>query len=220
MNSGAQSELYLGFDPGGDRGFGAAVLCGIEVKVTTVSTVSEAIRWACASCGPICPKAAGIDTLLHWCDGPGGWRPADRELRAAYPEARSSVLSPNGLYGSMVVGGMALALRLRQRWPEIGLNETHPKLLGYALRRVRHTDGDPRAAISWLAQYAGLDLDGIVTGHELDAILSAWATRAGLAGGWRDLVRDDPNAIFPIENVSYLWPEPTSRGPALGGTVV
>jgi hypothetical protein len=183
MSTGEESDIYLGFDPGGDRGFGAAVLRGVEVKVTTVSTVGEAIRWACANCGRNCPKAAGIDTLLHWCGGPGGWRAADKELRAAYSEARSSVLSPNGLYGSMVVGGMALALRLRQRWPEIALNETHPKLLGYALRRVRRTDGDPKAAICWLAQHACLDLAAIVMGHELPSSRRGQPVRVCRRGG-------------------------------------
>jgi len=86
--------------------------------------------------------------MLHWCDAPGGWRPSDKRLRDAYPAARSSVLSPNGLYGSMGIGGMALALRLREQWPKILLNETHPKVLAFALRHERHTDIDPTAAIN------------------------------------------------------------------------
>jgi hypothetical protein len=36
------------------------------------------------------------------------------------------------------------------------------------------------AAIAWLGQQAGLDLLRVKTGHELDAVLSAWATRQGL----------------------------------------
>jgi predicted nuclease with RNAse H fold len=205
----ALDDVYLGFDPGGGRGFGVAILRGSDARAATVSAVSEAIDWALKKCGTNEPMAAGIDTMLHWSDGPGGWRPADRELRFAYPEVRASILSPNGLYGSMGTGGMALALRLRERWPKILLNETHPKVLAFALRRKRHTDVDPRAAIAWLTQYARLDLTCVGNGHELDAILSAWATREGLSQGWCDLVpgTDDRMVLFPAGTVTYLWPE-------------
>jgi hypothetical protein len=202
-------NVYLGFDPGGDRGFGVALLRGTYARAATVSAVSEAIDWALKQCGTDQPIAAGIDTLLHWSDGPGGWRPADQKLRVAYPGVRSSILSSNGLYGSMGIGGMALALRLREQWPMIRLNETHPKVLGFALRHSRHTDLDPRAAIAWLSQYAVLDLTSIVTGHELDAILSAWATREGLSHGWCDLVPESnyQRLLFPAGKVTYFWPE-------------
>jgi hypothetical protein len=42
---------------------------------------------------------------------------------------KDSIMSPNSLYGAMAIGGMALAFRLRQKWPELELNETHPKVL-------------------------------------------------------------------------------------------
>jgi hypothetical protein len=211
----AESNVFLGFDPGGDRGFGVALICGTEVKATTVSSVAGAIGWAAEQCGRRKPIAAGIDTLLHWCDGPGGWRPADRALRSAYPAARSSILSSNGLYGSMGIGGMALALRLRHRWPSIRLNETHPKVLAFSLRGERHRDDDPLAGIAWFAEHSGLDLMHTSTGHEFDAALSAWATREGLSGGWADLVTDDPALLFPAGPVSYLWPEPVLSGAAI-----
>jgi Protein of unknown function (DUF429) len=200
-------NLSLGFDPGGEHGFGVSVLDGTEVSATTVSSVAEAFAWTIQRCGQRQPVAAGIDTMLHWSDAAGGWRPADKRLRAAYPAARSSVLSPNGLYGSMGIGGVALALRLRHQWPDIRLNETHPKVLAFAFRQERHTDADPAAAINWLAQHAGLDLTRVKTGHELDAVLSAWATREGLSKGWTELVTDDPALIFPAGPVTYLWPE-------------
>jgi hypothetical protein len=28
------SDVYLGFDPGGDRNFGVALLCGAELKIS------------------------------------------------------------------------------------------------------------------------------------------------------------------------------------------
>ena len=30
------------------------------------------MRWAIAECGDDIPTSAGIDTLLHWSDGPAG----------------------------------------------------------------------------------------------------------------------------------------------------
>jgi hypothetical protein len=153
--------------------------------------------------------------MLFWCDGPGGWRPADRSLRDAYPAARSGVISPNGLYGSMGIGGMALAMRLRQRWPSVILNETHPKVLAYSLRRELHGDADPAAGIAWFAQHSGLDMTLIDGGHEFDAAISAWATREGLSRGWVDLVTEDPALLFPVGIVRYLCPERLVRGTAI-----
>lgn len=81
------NEIFLGFDPGGKKGFGAAMLVGQEVATTTVSTVADAVDWAVRQCGTNVPVAAGVDTLLHWCDGPSGWRPAERWLRTTYSNA-------------------------------------------------------------------------------------------------------------------------------------
>jgi hypothetical protein len=106
----------------------------------------------------------------------------------------------------MAVGGMALALRLRERWPSILLNETHPKVLVSALGGERYADASPEAAMAWFANHAGLDVSRVRGGHQLDALLSAWATREGLAAGWADLVGDDPALLFPAGRVGYLWP--------------
>jgi hypothetical protein len=201
------SEIFLGFDPGGVRGFGVALLRGTDVKADKVSSVAAAMNWASTECRRCQPCAAGIDSMLFWCDQVGGWRPADRLLRAAYPAARSSVISPNGLYGSMGIGGVALAMRLRQRWPELSLNETHPKVLAYALRRELHRDDDPAAGIAWFAGHSGIDLTHIQGGHELDAVISAWATREGLSRGWTNLATADASLLFPVGAATYLWPD-------------
>ena len=114
-----QNNLFLGLDPGGERGFGVATLLGRTVKAITVSCVAEAVDWLVKECGSAMPAAAGIDTMLHWGDGPGGWRPADRKLRAAYPTVRSSISSPNGLYGSMgLVGHGIVRLGNPRRTPD------------------------------------------------------------------------------------------------------
>ncbi len=213
--------VFLGFDPGGEHNFGVAVIVGADVRTITVSTVAEAMAWAVARCGDRIPAAAGIDTLLHWSDGAAGWRPADKLLRAAYPTMANSVMSPNGLFGSMGIGGMALALRLRERWPGILLNETHPKVLVGARGGPRYQDAAADAAIEWFAAHSGLDMRGARGGHELDGVLSAWTTREGLSKGWGDLVGVDRSLIFPAGAVSYLWPEvlvakfPTSTLPVV-----
>jgi hypothetical protein len=204
--------IFLGFDPGGKNGFGAAILAGQEVATTIVSTVAGAMAWAVERCWSSVPVAAGVDTLLHWSDGASGWRPADRWLRTTYPKTALSVASANSLYGAMAVGGMALALRLRARWPSILLNETHPKVLIPALGGERYADSSPEAAMAWFAKLAGLDVSGVRSGHELDALLSAWATRQGLIDGWADLVGDDPALLFPAGKVTYTWP-PHSPSP-------
>jgi hypothetical protein len=179
------NQVFLGFDPGGKSSFGAAVLSGRNVAATTVSTVAEAVAWSVERCGCIAPVAAGVDTLLHWSDGPSGWRPADRWLRKNHPKSAPSVASANSLYGAMAVGGMALALRLRERWPPILLNETHPKVLITALGGERYADAAPDAVLGWFSHHAGVDVSGVTGGHQLDALLSAWATREG----WRQAGR-------------------------------
>jgi hypothetical protein len=205
-------QIYLGFDPGGERGFGVALIVGAEVRAATVRTVAEAVVWAVRECSSQIPVAAGVDTLLCWSDGPAGWRPADKVLRAAYRAAQASIISPNYLSGSMSIGGMALALRLRERWRNIVLNETHPKLLVAALGGSRYKDDAAGAAIEWFAKHSGLDMTRARGGHQLDAVSSAWATREGMAKGWDDLVPDDSSLLFPAGRASYLWPElPAAR---------
>jgi len=68
---------------------------------------------------------------------------------------------------------------------------------------------DWRAAADWFVQYSKLDLvDAIDDDHQLDALLSAWATREGYARGWQDLAGPEADHIYPAGAVSYLWPSP------------
>lgn len=199
-------SVILGFDPGGDSTFGVAMLSGPHVISNTVSSVREAIDWTIAQCGNREVTAAGIDTLLHWSTVRGGWRPADKYLRATYPNAKGSVLSPNGLYGSMAIGGMALAMELRHRWPGIVLNETHPKVLFSALSGDRYRRAALALAIEWFLDHTKLHSTHALNEHEFDAMISAWATQFGLSDGWPDLVGSDSHLLFPVGSVKYLWP--------------
>jgi hypothetical protein len=209
----AASDIFLGFDPSGQRDFRVAVLDGAEVQTATVISVSAAIGWFVERCGSKEPVGAGIDTLLYWCDGTAGRRDFDQVLHQAYPAAPLDVLGPYGLTGRMIMGGMAMALRLRQRWPGIRLNEAHPNVLAFTFRQERHRDGDLKGAVEWMAGHSGLNLTRVQNGGELNAVLAAWATREGLSQGWFDCVVDDPAMLFPAGKVSYLWPSGKATNP-------
>lgn len=202
--------IYLGFDPGGDRKFGVALLDGECVRTSTVSNVDEAMKWADNVCRSRLPIAAGIDTLFHWATSKSGMRPCDLRLRAKYRGIKNSILSPNSLRGAMAIGRMALAFRLRQKWPALVLNETHPKVLLHALCGQRSDPKDEKTvqgAIQWFVNQAHCTEPKIEGEHELDAALSAWATRKGLAEGWDDIIGKGGDLIFPAGEVRYLWPE-------------
>jgi hypothetical protein len=59
--------------------------------------------------------ALGVDTMTCWSTGRGGWRPADRWLRERYTDVRNSVMTPNGLAGSMGLNGKCALIESLQR---------------------------------------------------------------------------------------------------------
>src|SRR6266852_5186042 len=144
-------------------------------------------------------------------------RPCDLRLRAMYPTMANSVMAPNSLFGAMAIGGMALALRLRQVWPELAMNETHPKVLMHALGAERYHPETVDAAIRWFVGRAGCTEWGIHGEHELDAALSASATREVLADGWIDIIGADADLLFPAGPVRYLWPKASVAVAGIGG---
>src|SRR4051812_36274450 len=110
MNTGP----IVGYDPGGKDAHGVSLLTLESGRTTSVSartfeSAEEVIRYV-ESLPPVI--AVGVDTLTCWCTGPGGWRPADRWLRQRYGAVRNSVMTPNGLAGSMGLNGMAFLLAL------------------------------------------------------------------------------------------------------------
>lgn len=204
----------FGFDPGGIDAFGLAVICDGELRTATCSSVGEALAWVDKV--PLTRQdslSAGIDSLLHWSLAKGGWRAADKHLRSAYPESRPSIMSPNRLSGSMAIGGMALAYRLRQVWPDMLINETHPKVLYFWLTERRY-DRVLDEAKSALGAKLGLDLAQVANEHELDAALSAWATFEGQRSNWTDMAERDELHIFPISDAKFLWPPGLRFNPA------
>lgn len=207
--------IFLGYDPGGADANGVALLRSDGnrslVQVATLDSVESVIGWFRDRVGDHIPRGAGIDTLLTWSPGPSGWRPMDHLLRQRYPAARSSVMASNSIYGSMCVQGMAAAMLLRQVWPELRLNETHPKVLYYTLSGQLHDFGP--GMVDWLMHQIGPgDLATPITNeHEWDALISAWATWQGCIGNWAsDLMMAGGQAqrlLTPAGPVTYYWPE-------------
>ena len=203
----------LGYDPGGRGSHGAAVVSrlpdgSMTVKVATMSSVAEILTWFTDQCvtGPI---AAGIDTLLSWpIQDEAGWRAIDIYLRETYPLVAKSVISANGLYGAMCLNGMSLAMKLREKWPHVILNETHPKVLYYALSNKKYKY-DPRM-VTWLRQEMKLTGQFQVSNdNEWDAAISAWYTLVSIEReSSRDLVADfqTDNEIYPVGKVQFYWP--------------
>ena len=208
--------ITLGFDPGGKGAFGCAIVDWGEHSLRTISltSVDDVLGWATAKCIESCPVAVGIDTILHWQTSPSGWRGADEFLRHKYRDVFGSVQSSNSAAGSMAVQGVALAIRLRDEWPDIMITETHPKVLW------RHVTGEkyPQwneggdAHFRRLISAIGLDGSNLKNDHEFDAAISAWAASESVNGVWtRDLVdirgqhQVNPS-IFPAGQVSYFWP--------------
>ncbi|MEW6776429.1 MAG: hypothetical protein AB1405_09055 [Bdellovibrionota bacterium] len=210
-------RIFLGYDPGGKKANGAAILrlsgpsksCSFDVH--TFDSIDEVIRWFKNDIGPISPQAAGIDTFLSWATTQSGWRPMDEYLRETYLKVQRSVLSSNSAAGAMGIQDMAMALQLKQIWPDIKLNETHPKVLYYAIAGKPYKFGEPLA--QWLSKQIGVTglniKKKIKNEHEWDALISAWATRQGLDGKWnKDLMKSNGSQtlLFPAGPATYFWP--------------
>ena len=203
--------LIAGYDPGGNQGSGVAML---EVSDHARSfvlgnclSVDEAVAWFKEKAHGRTINSAGIDSPLTWATGRSGWRPMDRFLRSLYPDVRTSVLCTNSSYGSMCIQGPAMALKLKATWKGIQLNETHPKLLCFAL--VRHTLPIRKDLADHFLGLFGMVIDREVDNeHQWDALVSASATWQGFAGLWRkDLMSEGQDLLFPVGTVSYFWPD-------------
>ena len=198
---------FLGYDPGGDGNHGVAVLrvdAGkpSSVEVTTLQTAEDALRFfERQRNGP----AIGIDTLTCWSTGPGGWRPADRWLRENYPKVRNSVVTPNGLFGSMGLNGPSVLLTLRNATPCLMATETHPKVLHCHFSNERYDFlGHHDRMNALLARLLHLAIT-VITEHAWDAAISAYAAYVGYVREW-SLDLHDEYRFRPAENERIVWP--------------
>lgn len=202
------AENYLGFDPGGQTGVALLTVQGgrRHCKTACVDSVDAALSCTSSLLDGKTPEAAGVDTFLFWEPTIGGWRRADRCLRDRYPEVLNSVLASNSTAGAMAVQGMGLAIRLRERWPQIELIETHPKVLYYALAGRKYQW--PSDMTKWLLKTMNCEPTEIANEHCWDAAISAWAALNGHTKRWtRDLRALSDAAIEPAGRCAYWWPE-------------
>ena len=196
------SRYWVGADPGGKNNFGLAFLdkAGEVLDCTTVSSVDEAVDQITCRDAPL---GLGIDTPMWWSSRKGAGRKADNWLRRKYQIPSGTVQTVNSLKGAALVGGMLLAHRIREMFPDTRITESHPKaLLLYALK----LDGTGFAEqfkipISWSNE------------HERDATIGAVCAREGFERRWTfDLARhrydseQDPFSYW-LAPMNYFWPE-------------
>ena len=204
------NRIVFGYDPGGAGANGLAFIKQsaklTHVQTFTVDCVNDAINWLSNQMNGDDLNCVGIDTFLSWSTSRSGWRPMDDRLKRTYPSVQGSVFSSNSAAGSMAIQGIALAHRLREIWPNVHLNETHPKVLYFALTSKKYTWG--QEMICWLDEK--LDAEGGIdpeNEHEWDALISAWYTlRASVAKNETDLMNGVGGLILPLNRVTYFWP--------------
>ena len=116
------SQWWFGADPGGVDNFGIAVLRKDGTYDTKcVNCVDDAMDWIGGR-----PNGVGIDCPLWWSSGQGGGRESDQWIRdQGIPPG--TVQSANSLQGAVLLQGMMLAVRLRERYGDVLITEAHPK---------------------------------------------------------------------------------------------
>ena len=210
------SGLVIGYDPGGNGHHGLAELqigggTVTQVSTRTMKTVEAVIRFLEA--GPSV-AAIGVDTLTCWSTGPSGWRPADRWLRdlPRYRAVQNSITSPNSLFGSMGLNGMAVLVAVRHRHPDLVITETHPKVVYYHFSGEKYDYENAKLLMdTTLGDRLGVTV-APANEHEWDAALSAFAALEGSAGRWtKDLHRlattEGERLLKPCGETHYYWPE-------------
>lgn len=194
-------RFWVGADPGGMNNFGLAFLdmAGKELKCDTVSSVDEAVTQIVRN-GP--PLGLGIDAPMWWSSQECAGRIADNKIRTRYRILSGTVQSVNSLRGAALVGGMMLAQRIREKFPDTKITETHPKALLFALK-LNDTGFAERfkTPTDWCND------------HERDATIGAVCAREGFVGRWTfDLAQQryeseqDPSSYW-LAPMHYFWPE-------------
>lgn len=208
------SGLIAGYDPGGNNAHGLAIarFRSGKCKEACIETHrnAESVIDRLEGVGQL--SAIGIDTLAAWSTGDSGWRVADLWLRHTYKKVHSSVVSPNGLYGSMGLNGMAVLRSLRQKYPDLMVTETHPKVLYWALSQTKYKYAESQSVMdAALSDWLGVKVE-TKNDHEWDAVVSVLASFKGVSGQWRhDLFQESGQEVgrlvFPAGPAQYWWPE-------------
>jgi hypothetical protein len=212
--NGMLTGVIVGYDPGGNGVHGVAKLSvrggqPYSLVTSTLQTAENVINYMEDMSDIV---AFGVDTLTCWSTGRSAWRPADRWLRQHYVKVRNSIVSPNGLRGSMGLNGMAVLVALRLKFPSLPITETHPKVLYWYLSMQQYNYTSSKVLMDkTLAHVLGIDVDP-KTDHEWDAALSTLAALQGVSGRWNHDLHSLPNEIgerivSPCGRTNYYWPE-------------
>lgn len=195
-------RFWVGADPGGKNNFGLAFLDATRKSLdcVTVSSVNEAVEKIVRRGAPL---GLGIDAPMWWSSRKGGGRDADDAIRSKYNIHPGTVQTTNSLRGAALVGGMMLAVRIREMFPDTRITETHPKALLCALEsNEKHFAERFEIPTSWSND------------HERDASIGAVWAREGFEGRWIfDLAQkrydseQDPSRYW-LAPMHYFWPEP------------
>ena len=196
-------EFWIGADPGGKGNFGIAILTDTgQPLISCVDCADEAVTFVQENIGKK-PSGIGIDAPLWWASGKSGDRYVDRWLRKRYKLSGGQVQTVNSLRGAALTQSTMFVQRMRERYPDVPVTESHPK----ALLKVLTQD-------DWVAfsDRFGLKVPD-VKNHERDALIAAIAAREGFQGRWsNDLStkrlpsEQDPMSYW-LAPVHYFWPE-------------
>ncbi len=213
---------YFGYDPGLDENHGVASL---EVDpqgrfqctaMDRVPTADAALGWLSERIGAASDRGGlGIGAPTEWCLGSMGNRTAEDFLRTHYGDRE--LTEPNWLTGAMPLGGMGVLVKLRERWSDLLVTETHPRILYTAMSHEPFDFDELGIDMSrWLARR--VDTTTLVGDTWLvwseaswNALFSAWVCAEGMKSGWQDL--HDPTrskapgtVVRPAGKTKFLWP--------------
>lgn len=195
-------EIFLGFDPGGQRHFGWSICrengegefeqlrSGVANNAGDVVTrVSNELVKRLPLAQPV---AAGIDAPLFWNRTGQTWRVVDEtiEERGHHP------VPINGLNGAVLVQGVLLAALLRQQFGDLAITEAYPS----ALRRFLNQLNQYPVALH--RNHYGRESE-----HRWDARTAAYAAWCmhRQAPGWRNLFPYEPHPVLPLGTPASYW---------------
>lgn len=208
-------NIYLGFDPGGEKKFGWAVCSSkgdsLYVQATgIVDHAEEAIKETLSRVpNPATIAGAGIDAPLFWVEG--GGRNVDKLVRDAIsemgaPSPGGTVQHFNSLRGACLVQGVMVANLLHSRFPNITITESHPKALLYLLGIADKQKAPKSVSMADLADYVSCDKEQI-SEHQRDAVLGAFTAFAQKEKlpGWRNLFKEEKKPVTPFNYSAEYW---------------
>ncbi len=206
---------YLaGFDPGGEGGFGWALV--ENSNVLPLNFIASGVADNCDDAWQAVANAVGnnlldgvaIDSPLYWS---ATTRHVDLILRQELEHFRAkvphgTVQAVNSLRGACLVQGILVARHARDSFPGIHISECHPKVIIWQLGFATHERHHNAVPIDDFAQFFTLP-DRALLEHERDSVISTLSSWAMLHNpyGWNDLRDLDPGAYSPLGDDIAFW---------------